>query len=69
MSPFAEPLAMFKILTCPVPINETSNHATHLVDLPDILAVTRDLTYTTLINMTFINAAELKMSHANPPRY
>lgn len=50
MSPFAEPLTMFKILTFPVPINETSNHATHLVDLPEILAVTSNLAYYTTLN-------------------
>ena len=55
MSPFAEPLVMFKILSFPVPINETSNHATHLVDLPEILAVTNDLTYYTILNTQDLN--------------
>ena len=47
ISSFSEPLTMFNILSFPVPLNETSNHATHLVDLAEILAVTTDLTYYT----------------------
>lgn len=55
ISPFAEPLTMFKILNFPVPINETSNHATHLVDLPEILAVTSSLEYYTTLNTQDLN--------------
>lgn len=52
VSPFAQPLTLFKILSFPVPLNQTSNHATHLVDLPDLLAVTNGLTYYTVLDKT-----------------
>ena len=62
ISPYQEPLTMFKILSFPVPLNETSNHATHLVDLPDILAVTSDLTfYTTLTSGELTDCSKRKI--------
>lgn len=55
ISPFTEPLTMFQILAFPVPLNDTSSHATHLVDLPEILAVTGDLTYYTTLTGQELN--------------
>ena len=55
ISPFAEPLTMFNILSFAVPLNETSNQATHLVGLPEILAVTSDLTYYSTLEKQELN--------------
>lgn len=46
---------MFQILAFPVPLNDTSSQATHLVDLPEILAVTGDLTYYTTLTEQELN--------------
>ena len=35
-----EPLQLFEVISLPVPVNETSTHATQLLDLPKYLAVT-----------------------------
>ena len=53
---------MFKILSFPVTLNKFSNYATHLVDLPDILAVTSDLTfYTTLTSRELTDCSKRKI--------
>ena len=45
VSSFNKPLSLFKILSFPVPINNTANHATQLLDLPKYFAITDDLQY------------------------
>ena len=45
ISSFPQPLSLFHVLSFPVPINDTSNHATQLLNLPPFIAVTHDLQY------------------------
>ena len=45
VSSFNKPLSLFKILSFPVPINSTANHAIQLLDLPKYFAITDDLQY------------------------
>ena len=45
MSPFQRPLALYKIVSYPVPVNSTSNHATQLLDVPEYFAVTENQQY------------------------
>ena len=45
MSPFQRPLSLYKILSYPVPINSTSNHATQLLNVPEYFAVTENKQY------------------------
>lgn len=47
MSPHAKPLSLFHVLSFPVPVNTTSDHATQLLDLPEYFALTHDLQYYT----------------------
>ena len=45
ISPHRKPLSLFEVKTFAVPLNETSNHATKLLDLKTYFAVTTDLQY------------------------
>ena len=40
-----QPLQLFEIISMPVPVNNTSNHATQLLDLPKFLAITSHQQY------------------------
>ena len=42
MSSHAKPLSLFKVLWYPVPVNDTSDHATQILDLPEFFALTHD---------------------------
>ena len=39
------PLTVYRIISVPVPINETSEHATHLLNLPKFLVISHDSEY------------------------
>ena len=45
ISPFRRPLDLFKVKTFPIPVNDSTNHATQLLDTPDYFAITDDLQY------------------------
>ncbi|KAK3100591.1 hypothetical protein FSP39_022245 [Pinctada imbricata] len=45
VSTHEKPLQLYKIITLPVPLNNTSNHATQLLNIPDYLAVTHHHDY------------------------
>lgn len=42
ISPFQQPMSMYKVYTFPVPVNSSSNHATQLIDLPPYFLHTAD---------------------------
>ena len=42
MSPHSKPLSLFRVLSFPVPVNATSDHATQILDLPEYFALTYD---------------------------
>ena len=42
MSSHAKPLSLFKVLSYPMPVNDTSDHATQIVDLPEFFVLTHD---------------------------
>lgn len=46
------PLNLYQVISMPVPVNETSNHATQLLDLPDYLAITSHQQYYLLLDKT-----------------
>lgn len=39
------PLQLNQVISMPVPVNESSNHATHLLDLPEFIAITSHQQY------------------------
>lgn len=45
VSAHAHPLQLYKVLSLPVPVNNTLKHATKLLDLPDFFAVTHQHDY------------------------
>lgn len=47
---------LYKIYTFPIPINESSSHATHLQNVPDYLAITFDRQF-------FVGLSDQAMSH------
>ena len=47
MSPHSKPLSLFCVLSFPVPVNATSDHATQILDLPEYFALTHDLQFYT----------------------
>lgn len=49
ISSFHKPLLLFKVLSFPVPVNNTSTHATQLLTLPQYIAVTADMQYYTTL--------------------
>jgi len=42
ISHMEDPMELFKIISVPVPVNDTSKHATQLLDVPDYFAMSRD---------------------------
>ena len=58
ISPFPAPLTLYKVLSFPVPMNETSKHATHLVDLPEFIALTNDMQYYVILTPTDLSKCE-----------
>ena len=51
ISHFKDPLLVYNVISLPVPVNSTSAHATHLLDLPENLILTSDHQfYTTFTN-------------------
>jgi hypothetical protein len=48
-------MLLYKVLSFPVPINKTSDHATQLLDLPQIFAVTNDLKLYTTLDLIDLN--------------
>ena len=61
MSPHAKPLSLFKVLSFAVPVNDTSNHATQLLDLPEFFALTHDLQfYSTFQHVDFSTCTRTK---------
>ena len=58
VSPFPAPLTLYKVLSFPIPINETSNHATHLVDLPEFTALTSDMQYYSVLTSKDLTQCE-----------
>ncbi|KAL4222309.1 hypothetical protein ACF0H5_018347 [Mactra antiquata] len=59
ISPFQQPLDIYKVLSFPVPVNSSAQHATQLLDLPQVMAVTSDLQYYTPIDMEYLNRCKL----------
>ena len=55
ISPFAKPLMLYKINSFPVPVNDTSNHATQILNLPSYIAVTYDIQYYTFFGNQELN--------------
>ena len=53
ISPFSQPLSLFKSLSFPVPVNDTSNHATQLLNLPKVFA--NNMQYYTHFTMSELN--------------
>ncbi|CAG2232505.1 unnamed protein product [Mytilus edulis] len=45
VSSHAQPLQLFKVISLPVPVNNTLKHATKLLDLPDFVALTHKHDY------------------------
>ncbi|XP_052083821.1 uncharacterized protein LOC127721190 [Mytilus californianus] len=45
VSSHSQPLQLFKVISLPVPVNNTLKHATKLLDLPDFLALTHQHDY------------------------
>ena len=45
ISSLLQSLSLFNLLSFPVPIDDTSKHATQLLNLPPMLAITHDLQY------------------------
>ena len=58
ISPFKKPLSLFKVASFPVPLNDTSSHATHLVNLPSFIALTSNMQYYTTLNEFQLNACQ-----------
>ncbi|XP_052809655.1 uncharacterized protein LOC128238123 isoform X1 [Mya arenaria] len=58
ISTFNKPLSLFKVISLPVPINNTSNHATQLLDLPQLFAITGDSQYYGTFDMTELNSCK-----------
>lgn len=48
--PFQKPLTLFKVHSFPVPVNDSTNHATQLMDLSEFLAITYDKQFYTTFN-------------------
>lgn len=56
MSSFQKAMSVFKVfLSFPIPINSTSNHATQLLDLPEVFAITSDFQFYTALKMDDFN--------------
>ena len=54
MSPHSKPLSLYKVLSYAVPLNDTSDHATKILDLPEFFAITHDMQfYTTFKHVDF----------------
>ena len=54
MSPHSKPLSLYKVLSYAVPLNDTSDHATKILDLPEFFALTHDIQfYTTFKHVDF----------------
>ena len=52
VSPYRKPLSLFKILSYPVPLNNTADHATQSLNLPQFFVVSDDSQfYTTFDNI------------------
>ena len=45
--PFRQPLELFRVKSFPIPVNDSTNHATQLLDIPDYFAITHDVQYYT----------------------
>ena len=58
ISPFRQPLSLYKILSFPVPVNSSSDHATQLLDLPTLFAISNDLQYYVTLNMADYSKCE-----------
>ncbi|KAK3104775.1 hypothetical protein FSP39_009897 [Pinctada imbricata] len=51
ISPMSQPLELYRVFSFPVPVNESSSHATQLMDIPDYFAHSKDNQhFTTLSN-------------------
>ena len=50
ISHFQEPLHVFNVISLPVPVNSTSKHATHLLNLPENLILTSNQQFYTTIS-------------------
>ena len=42
ISTFSSPLSLYKVFSYPVPVNDTSNHGTQILDLPEYFVLTPD---------------------------
>ena len=61
MSPHAKPLSLFNVLSFAVPVNDISNHATQLPELPEFFALTHDLQfYSTFQHVDFSTCTRTK---------
>ena len=60
ISHFQEPLHVFNVLSLPVPVNATSKHATHLLNLPDNLILTSNQQFYTTISDLQLNKCKGK---------
>lgn len=58
ISPFVKPLSLFKVISFPVPVNDTSDHATQLLNLPTYFAISHDLQYYTTLESQELNACK-----------
>lgn len=56
ISPFSRPLLLFEILSFPVPVNETSDHATQLMQLPKYFAISQDSKHYTSLKSHELNS-------------
>ena len=52
ISPFLQPISIYKIYSFPVPVNSSSNHATQLLDTPEYFLKTEDNQHFTTISST-----------------
>ena len=48
--PFQKPLSLFSVHSFSVPVNDSTNHATHLLNLPELFAVTHDYQFYVTFN-------------------
>lgn len=66
ISSLKEPLKLFYVIALPVPINETSDHATHLLGLPKHFAISANQQfYTTFTNEEIIKCSGNKHKYCS----
>lgn len=55
LSTFRLPFTLYKVVSLPVPINSSSNHATELLNLPDYIAISNKADYFTEVSKSMID--------------